>query len=133
MVVVSTETIYRYSGLSTDTKPTVNIRDGSHFWETDTDKRYEWRENDWYPIRTLVSIADDNGNAVIDDVSLKLYQDGTYIYVCTASPGSTLTDPVWQIKRLNTTDIAIEWADGDKNYDNVATSLAVVAALTYSL
>ena len=53
-IVVSSDPIYKYSGLSTDIKPTDSIKDGSTFWETDTGKEYEWRGTAW------VSVTDPN-------------------------------------------------------------------------
>ena len=99
------------------------VRDGSLLWEIDTGKKFEWRGDDWYPEKTVVSINDE---------SVITYEDDTYLYVCKSIPGSQLTDPVWQIKRINMTSVAVQWADGNTNYDNVATDLGVVAALIYS-
>jgi len=123
MLVVSSETIYKYSLLSTEPKPMTYVRDGSLLWEIDTGKKFEWRGDDWYPEKTVVSINDE---------SVITYEDDTYLYVCKSIPGSQLTDPVWQIKRINMTSVAVQWADGNTNYDNVATDLGVVAALIYS-
>jgi hypothetical protein len=43
MIVCTTQPLYRYSGLSTDIKPTKDIKDASTFWETDTGDEFEWR------------------------------------------------------------------------------------------
>ena len=65
--------------------------------------------------------------------ALKVYESGTVLYVCTAAPGSILTNAVWRIMKVDTTTgVIITWCDGNSNYDNLATSLAVVAALSYS-
>lgn len=58
MIVCTTQPLYRYSGLSTDTKPTKNIKDASTFWETDKGKYYEWRFDDWIPIPTPTVVVD---------------------------------------------------------------------------
>jgi len=36
MIVCSTQPLYRYSGLSTDIKPTKDIKDASTLWEIDS-------------------------------------------------------------------------------------------------
>jgi len=60
-IVASTDPVYRYSGLSTDTKPTDDIKDGSTFWETDTGNEYEWRIDTWVPKvpSNLIGVAYD--------------------------------------------------------------------------
>ena len=61
-----------------------------------------------------------------------LYEDGTVLYVCSASPCSAVSDAVWQVKKVDaTTGVKVTWADGDANYDNLATDLATVKAFTY--
>ena len=65
--------------------------------------------------------------------ALKVYESGTVLYVCTAAPGSILTNAVWRIMKVDTTTgVIITWCDGNSNYDNLATDLATVAALSYS-
>lgn len=60
----------------------------------------------------------------------------TYQYVCEALSGSLVTAPVWRIKKVTTTiiggDISVLWADGNTNFDNVATDLATVSAFSYN-
>ena len=137
MLVVSTETVYKYSVLSTDPKPTTDIRNGSLLWETDTNKKYEWRETAWFEVIDKVSIdnfpASINASVSEDNYTVVLYQDGDLIYVCKAVIGSVLTAAVWQIRRLDVSSgVVMKWCDGNDNFDNVATSLSVVAALNFS-
>jgi hypothetical protein len=61
----------------------------------------------------------------------KIYSDTTYDYVCKSIPGTALATASWQVKRIDS-DGSIEFADGNEHFDNVATSLAIVAALSYS-
>ena len=61
-----------------------------------------------------------------------IYEDATYKYFGRASAGSDLTDPAWEVSRLNIATGRIQYADGNTNFDNVYTSLAVVAALDFS-
>jgi len=60
------------------------------------------------------------------------YTDATYNYVCVAPPGTPLTTAAWRVSREHKTSGRIEWVDGNGNFDNVATDLATVAALTFS-
>lgn len=45
----------------------------------------------------------------------------TVTYVGAAAPGSAASSPVWQIQRLTFTgpDITIEWANGNKDFNNI--------------
>lgn len=53
------------------------------------------------------------------------------IYIGKAAPGSTGSQNVWQIKKLDTSTLALDktWADGNANYDNVWNNRA---SLSYS-
>ena len=67
-----------------------------------------------------------------DNMALIVYES-TYLYICKAALGAALDSPVWQIKRIDVTgDIQVVWADGNDNFDNVATDLATVELLSYS-
>jgi hypothetical protein len=59
-----------------------------------------------------------------------VYESGDILYVCKAPIGSSKSGATWQIKKVDGMDIT--WCDGDDEYDNVATSLAVVEALSFS-
>ena len=79
-----------------------------------------------FPATQTVTATEDNKAIVI-------YTSGLVNYVCKAAMGSALASAVWQVRKIDsTTGIVMTWADGNANYDNVATSLAVVAALSYS-
>lgn len=65
------------------------------------------------------------------------YADATYNYYCVAAPRTPLATAAWRISRINKLTLQEQWAasaseisSGDMN-TNLATSLAVVAALTY--
>jgi hypothetical protein len=67
------------------------------------------------------------------EYSVVVYESGSDIYICKAALGAALTSAVWQIKKVNTTSgVVVQWCDGDDDFDNLATSLSVVAALSYS-
>jgi len=61
-----------------------------------------------------------------------IYEDAAYKYFGEAEPGTALTSGTWRVSRMNKTTLQIEWVDGNGEFDNVFTSLVVVAALTYS-
>ena len=126
MITCARNTYYRFAGLSTDTKPTRNIDDGSTFWETDTGKTYEYRAEGggW--------ILNNNKMTVDEDGAIVLYQSGNYLYVCAAPPGTALTAPLWKIKRFDTANLIMTWANGNSKNINKATNLTIVAALSYS-
>ena len=47
MTVILVTTIQRWIGLSTDTKPSSNIKVGSTFYETNTGKGWIWDGDIW--------------------------------------------------------------------------------------
>ena len=73
-------------------------------------------------------------------VSLEQRSDGLYslrldevsstlMYVGEAAISSSTANPVWRIKRINTTSgVIVEWADGNYNFDSVWDNRA---SLTY--
>lgn len=65
-------------------------------------------------------------------LSFTKYSDATYDYFCEAPPGTPLTEQSWRVSRLNKSTLREEWADGNGNFDNVATDLATVAAFSFS-
>lgn len=64
-------------------------------------------------------------------VSKKITVSGTTVYVACAPIGTAQASATWQAKKIATSgnDTTITWADGNANFDNVATDLT---ALTYS-
>lgn len=65
-----------------------------------------------------------------DNVARKVTVDGTTTYVAIAAPGSAQASAVWQACKVDeSSGVVITWADGDANFDNVATDLT---ALSYS-
>ena len=65
-----------------------------------------------------------------DNWATKVTTVGSITYVGLAAPGSVQSDAVWQAKKVDqTTGTIITWADGDADFNNVATDLS---ALSYS-
>lgn len=67
---------------------------------------------------------------VTDNLATKVTESGLVTYVAEATPGSSQSSAVWRVQKIDeTTGAVITWADGNTNFDNVATDLT---ALTYS-
>lgn len=63
-------------------------------------------------------------------VAVKITEDGVNTYVAIAAPGTAQSTAKWQVKKIDTTSgTIITWADGDADFDNVATDLT---SLSYS-
>lgn len=69
-----------------------------------------------------------------DNLRTKIAVDGTDTYVGLAAPKDsegnviTLADALWQAMKVDV-DGNITWADGDANFDNVATDLTLLTYL----
>lgn len=121
MIVCTTQPLYRYSGLSTDIKPTKDVKDASTFWETDTGKEYEWRKDAWIQTNNVITLI---GVTFIDE---------DVFYVCKAAKGSLLTQPVWQIQKIDASaDIIYQWCNGNDLFVNEAMTLEMVRDYNYS-
>lgn len=81
-----------------------------------------------------MSRGSGRGNVSIDesnDITV-LYEDGAILYVCSAAPCTALDSPKWRVKKVDaTTGVIVTWADGNANYDNLATDLTTVQGFTY--
>lgn len=65
-----------------------------------------------------------------DNMATKITVSGSITYVAVAAPGTAQSIAKWQCKKIDeTTGTVITWADGNANFDNVATDLTL---LTYS-
>ena len=63
-----------------------------------------------------------------DNLQIKVVESGSYTYFCFAAPGTAEATAGWRAFRLDSTGNLL-YADGDANYDNVATD---PTALSYS-
>jgi hypothetical protein len=65
--------------------------------------------------------------------TINIYEpSSTTTYICRAAPGSVTSSAVWQVMRIDTSTTGatiILFADGNKNFDNVADNRA---SLSYS-
>lgn len=65
-----------------------------------------------------------------DLVATKVTVDGDVTYVAKAPVGTAQSAEAWQCKKIDeTTGVVITWADGDSDFNNIATDLT---ALDYS-
>jgi hypothetical protein len=76
-----------------------------------------------------------SGAGLVTDADYKygpIYVDATYEYYGkTHDIDAALGDSVWQVRRLRLSDSYVQYADGDVEFNNVFTSLSIVAALTF--
>lgn len=78
---------------------------------------------------------DNKGNQKVTDsnalMAQKITVSGDNTYVAVAPVGSAQASAVWQVKKVNSSagTTTITWADGNINFDNVATDLT---SLSYS-
>ncbi len=127
MAVTIAKSAVHYVGLSSDTKPTDSVSALSTFEESDTGNLYDYDGTSWNISRTGTAAHVTDGALA----SGPIYQDATYKYFGDAVPGTALTAATWRVSRMRISDSYVQWADGNGNFDNVYTSLAVVAALTF--
>jgi len=67
-----------------------------------------------------------------DNMAVKITVSGSYTYIALAATGTAQATAKWQVKRIyddGAGTTTITWADGDSEFDNVATDLT---ALSYS-
>ncbi len=88
----------------------------------------------------LVHIVRDdsstNATSGAGSTSQQIIIDGSFTYICEciAGNGTVLSDARWRIKRVDETNpnaVQIMWADGNTNFDNVAT-VSGLSSLTYA-
>lgn len=75
------------------------------------------------------SLAAVLAEELVQDFDTIVDTSGNYIYVASAPSGTAAGVAGWQVQRIDTSTLAITWADGNTNFDNVATSLS---SLSYS-
>lgn len=65
-----------------------------------------------------------------ENLAIKMTQVGDIVYLGTAAPGTSQASAFWQACKIDSSSgTVITWADGNGEYDNVATDLT---ALSYS-
>lgn len=65
-----------------------------------------------------------------DSLAVKMTEVGNVTYIAQAKPGTAEATAKWQAKKLDqSSGLVITWADGDADFNNVATDLT---SLSYS-
>lgn len=86
-----------------------------------------------FGVNTVESLGYDGQNlqrTLAEAMATKITVSGTVTYVAKSAPGTDQASALWQVKKIDeTSGTVITWADGNSNFDNVATDLT---ALTYS-
>lgn len=81
----------------------------------------------------VVSPGEHDGESLLRPqsklVAQKITVSGNYTYIAVAPCGSSQSDAVWRAKRweITATDKILTWADGNPNFDNVATDLTALS------
>jgi hypothetical protein len=60
------------------------------------------------------------------DMADKIQTSGTDTYVAFSIPGTAQATALWQALKIDTSG-TVTWADGNSNFDNVATDLTILA------
>ena len=64
-----------------------------------------------------------------DNMAVKITESGTSTYIGMSAPGTAESSALWQAYKVDTSSgTKITWADGNANFDNIASDLT---ALTY--
>lgn len=84
-------------------------------------------------VLTRLGLGFDGQNVQLlnaDNMAIKVTESGTTTYVGKAAPGASQSSSVWQCMKIDeSSGTVVTFADGDSDFDNVATDLT---ALTYS-
>lgn len=96
-------------------------------YETDTGIVYEWSGGKWNIIKVGGAMP---GFAA--GIALIPYSNTTHDYICEGLPGTAAATAGWRIKRLEISTGIETWCDGNDFFDNVATDIGTVVALSYS-
>ena len=103
MAVKLINTINRYSGLSTDAKPTGGVAVGSTFFESDSGQNSQYDGSDWFAIFPLIDGGFSNGLVNVDVVHRRV-PDGAHF---TATHAETLASGSASILLIETPGSAV--------------------------
>jgi hypothetical protein len=72
--------------------------------------------------------SSDDVFPIIKNSAVKITEVGSVTYIALAAPGSDQASAAWQVMKIDeTTGMVLTWADGNANFDNVATDLTVLS------
>lgn len=108
-VVCTKHTFYRYSGLSTDIKPTAGVEESSTFDELDTGRQFEFRGGAW--TETIASL--------LRAPAVRMETVGDITYIGKAAAGARENQAVWQLFIFDETSyFTVKWANGKTAFVN---------------
>lgn len=86
-----------------------------------------------YGVPASLGLGEDGSGslqrAVAQSLAMKITVSGDITYIAQAAPGTAESEAKWQVKKIDASaGVVFTWADGNSNFDNVATDLT---ALTY--
>lgn len=69
-----------------------------------------------------------DGTEIVEEYNIKITEVGSVTYIAKAATGTSQASALWQVQKIDeTTGTVITWADGNGNFDNVATDLTVLS------
>ena len=82
----------------------------------------EWisKSSQTLPNGNILSIYDTQKYAI------QIQTDATYTYIAEALPGTATSSASWRAKKVVTATGVTTWANGNANFNNVATNLAAL-------
>ena len=86
------------------------------------------REFDGFPMREQVGFDGQNLQRLnASNMAVKITVVGTTTYVAQAAPGTPQSTAKWKVMKIDeSSGTVITWADGDADFDNVATDLTTL-------
>lgn len=79
--------------------------------------------DDTYGVKVDLPLEEDPSGAVkrkiTSNLSVRIYKDGTDVYVAEATPGALTANAVWRMQKIDTNG-NVTWADGNTEFDNEA-------------
>lgn len=92
-----------------------------------------WSFDETYMAIAMMQMGHDGVNAqrsLADSLAMKVTVSGTNTYLALSAPGTAQATAKWQARKIDTSSgVVITWADGNADFDNVASDLT---ALTYT-
>ena len=91
-----------------------------------------WSFDEILKVLAIMPVEYDGTNAIRKTSSLvatKITESGSYTYIAKAPIGTAQATAAWQVMRVEegASDTIITWADGNGNFDNVATDLTALS------
>lgn len=78
--------------------------------------RYRYANHPDPAIRALVRVLGDIDGEIKKDYQTNLDEVGDFLYIGKSVPGSGVTEPKWQIKRLQISTVEIRYAEASTDF-----------------